>query len=78
MSFSCPHFDPDTDFCRLLKTDCVPGRRGCVLGSKAVFAVPAEERVRMKEEEKRQRAFEKRFPPQLNVGVEGRCPSVLK
>ena len=53
MSFSCPHFDPDKDFCRLLNTDCVPGRRGCVLGSKAVFAVPAEERVRMKEEEKR-------------------------
>jgi hypothetical protein len=53
MSFSCPHFRPDDDFCLRLKTDCVPGRRGCVLEGKAVFAVPAEERVRLKEEEKR-------------------------
>ena len=57
MSFSCPHFDPEKGYCRLLKTDCVPGRRGCVLGSKAVFAVPAEERVRLREEEKRQSAL---------------------
>ncbi len=52
MSFACPHFDLENDFCRRLNTDCVPGRRGCVLGSGAVFAVPAEERVRLKEEEK--------------------------
>jgi hypothetical protein len=63
MSFSCPHFDPENDFCRLLKTDCVPGRRGCVLGSKAVFAMPAEVRVRMKEEENRQRALERMLQP---------------
>jgi len=54
MTFSCPHFDPTRDWCLLLKTDCVPGRAGCVLRNKAVFAVPAEERVRLKEEEKRQ------------------------
>lgn len=54
MSFSCPHFRPEDDCCLLLKTDCVPGRRGCVLGPKAVFAVPAEERVRLREEENRQ------------------------
>jgi hypothetical protein len=53
MSFSCPHFDPDRDFCLRLNTDCVPGRRGCVLGDKAVFAVPVEERLREKELEKR-------------------------
>ena len=58
VSFSCPHFEIDQEHCRLLKTDCVPGRRGCVLGSKAVFAVPAEERVRAREEEKRRRAFD--------------------
>ena len=61
MSFSCPHFDLEIDYCRLLKTDCVPGRRGCVLGSKAVFAVPAEERIRMREEENRRREFEREF-----------------
>ena len=53
MSFSCPHFEPDQDFCHRLNTDCVPGRPGCVLGAGSVFAVPVEERIRAKEEEKR-------------------------
>ncbi len=53
MSFACPHFCPDEDHCLRLKTDCVPGRRGCVLEGKAEFAVPAEQRVREREEEKR-------------------------
>lgn len=52
-SFSCPHFDIANDYCLLLKTDCVPGRKGCVLRDKSVFLIPAEERVRMLEEEKR-------------------------
>lgn len=52
MSFSCPHFDPNRDYCRLLKTDCVPGRRGCVLTGYG-FAVPVEQRLREREEEKR-------------------------
>ncbi len=56
MSFSCPHFDPDRDFCLRLNTDCVPGRKGCVLVGKAVFAVPVEERLREKELEKRAQA----------------------
>jgi len=63
MSFSCPHFDPDQDYCRLLKNDCVPGRPGCVLGSKAVFAVPVEERLREREEEKCQQEFERVYGP---------------
>jgi hypothetical protein len=58
MSFSCPHFCPDDDWCLRLKTDCVPGRRGCVLEGKAVFAVPAEQRVREREEEKRRQKLE--------------------
>jgi len=58
MSFSCPHFCPDEEHCLRLKTDCVPGRPGCVLGKKVVFATPVEERIRLKEEEKRQRAAE--------------------
>jgi hypothetical protein len=52
MTFSCPHFRPEDESCLRLKTDCVPGRRGCVLEGKSVFAVPAEQRVREKEEEK--------------------------
>ncbi len=53
MSFSCPHFRPDDDRCLRLHTGCVPGRRGCVLEGKSVFAVPAEQRVREREEARR-------------------------
>lgn len=59
MSFSCPHFRLNDEYCLLLKTDCVPGRRGCVIGKNTVFAVPAEVRVREKEEEKRRAMIEK-------------------
>lgn len=58
MSFSCPYFRPDDEHCLRLNTDCVPGRRGCVIGKDTVFAVPAEVRVRDKEEEKRRKALE--------------------
>lgn len=58
MSFSCPHFDPDEDHCRRVNADCVPGRPGCVLAGHAFFAVPVEERIREKAEEKRQRALD--------------------
>ena len=51
-SFACPHYDTAKEGCLRLKTDCVPGRRGCVLCSKSVFAFSAEERVREREKEK--------------------------
>lgn len=60
-SFSCPHYDLANDFCTRLKTDCVPGRKGCI-ASGSEFLVPAEERVRAKEEEKRKAALELRAP----------------
>ena len=56
MSFSCPHFRPEDEACLRLKTDCVPGRPGCVLPADTVFAVPAAERIRLREEEKRRSA----------------------
>lgn len=56
-SFSCPHLDVANDYCMRLGTDCVPGRTGCVLRGKVNFVVPAEERVRAREEEKRQAAL---------------------
>lgn len=55
MSFSCPHFRLDDEYCLRLKTDCVPGRPGCVIGSEAVFAVPVEQRIKEREEENRRR-----------------------
>lgn len=59
MSFSCPHFRPSDEHCLRLNTVCVPGRRGCVLPATAVYAVPAEIRVREKEEEMRKQALAK-------------------
>lgn len=52
-SFACPHYDTAKDSCLRLKTDCVPGRRGCVLRGKSVFAFSAEERVRELEKKKK-------------------------
>jgi hypothetical protein len=52
-SVSCPHFDVAADFCLLLKTDCIPGRPGCVLAGKSKFAVPVEERIRARAAEKK-------------------------
>jgi len=52
-SFTCQHLDVAADQCLLLKADCVPGRKGCVLAGKTTFLVPAEERVRQRAEEKR-------------------------
>lgn len=49
MSFSCPNFDMDRDYCLRLRTDCVPGRPGCVLRHNSVFVTPVEERLREKE-----------------------------
>lgn len=42
-----------------LKTDCVPGRRGCVLEGNSVFAVPVEERLRQREAENRRKSAAK-------------------
>jgi hypothetical protein len=52
MTFCCPHFDIEREACLRLKTDCVPGRPGCVLVG-SVFAVPVEERLKEREEANR-------------------------
>lgn len=46
MSFSCPHFEYEKDYCLKLATDCVAGRPGCVLRNTSVFYVPAEDRLK--------------------------------
>ena len=53
-SFTCQHLEVADDQCLLLKTDCVPGRKGCVLAGETTFLIPADERVRQRAEEKRQ------------------------
>ncbi len=41
----------------MLKTDCVPGRHGCVLKG-SVFAVPVEQRLREREEGNREKRIQ--------------------
>lgn len=62
MTFTCPHLDPGRDWCLLLKTDCVPGRPGCVLRKTSTFLVPVEERIRLAAEARqaRERAAQQR------------------
>jgi len=55
MTFTCAHFDPANDWCVLLKTDCVPGRPGCILRGKSQFIVPVEERIREAEQRRKLR-----------------------
>lgn len=49
MSFACPHFDLEKDYCLALRADCVPGRPGCVLRSNSSFYVPVEQRLKERE-----------------------------
>ena len=44
-SWSCPYFDHATDRCVRLKSDCVPGRKGCALPPTTQFLIPPEERM---------------------------------
>ncbi len=67
MSFACPHFDMARDYCLRLKTDCIPGRRGCVL-SGSQFAVDPEVRVQEKEREKQRQRTEVAVPDSGVIG----------
>ncbi|MEG8946761.1 hypothetical protein [Rosettibacter firmus] len=44
-SFSCQFLDTEKSYCIRLKKDCIPGRNGCVLKGRYVFAIPAEKRI---------------------------------
>ncbi|MDH7604934.1 MAG: hypothetical protein QHH13_08555 [Melioribacter sp.] len=44
-SFSCQFIDSEKSYCIRLKKDCIPGRPGCVLKGRFVFAIPAEKRM---------------------------------
>ena len=45
MTFSCKNFDFNLDNCRKLKTDCIPGRPGCVLEGKVKFSEEIHNRL---------------------------------
>lgn len=57
MSFSCKNYDYDTDRCRKLKAECIPGRRGCVLEGK----VKVSEELNKRLEELEKKSAEKNF-----------------
>lgn len=44
-SFSCQFLDTEKSYCIRLKKDCIPGRNGCVLKGRYVFAIPTEKRI---------------------------------
>ncbi|MCX7798242.1 MAG: hypothetical protein N2249_06440 [Melioribacter sp.] len=48
-SFSCQFLDFEKYYCIRLRKDCIPGRTGCVLKGRFVFAIPAEKRVKIEE-----------------------------
>ena len=45
MTFSCKNFDFNSENCMKLKTDCIPGRPGCVLEGKVKFSEVIETRL---------------------------------
>ncbi|MCX7887470.1 MAG: hypothetical protein N3B01_09500 [Verrucomicrobiae bacterium] len=60
-SFGCPHLEAADDRCKLLQTDCVPGRNGCLLSANPRFAFSAEERIRLKKQRDSAEPFDR--PP---------------
>lgn len=63
MSFSCPHFDPKTDYCERVRDACVCGRPGCVLARNSTFAVPVEVRLRDRAVPPPPQSVQDRHPP---------------
>ncbi len=46
MTFYCKNFDCNLNCCMKLKSDCIPGRPGCVLEGKVKFSEEIEERLK--------------------------------
>lgn len=45
MTFACTNYDYNTDKCQKLKTDCIPGRPGCVLEGKVKLSEELQKRI---------------------------------
>lgn len=45
MSFSCKNYDYNSDQCRKLKAECIPGRRGCVLEGRITVSEKLAEKL---------------------------------
>lgn len=53
MTFSCKNFDFNSDSCRKLKAECIPGRPGCVLAGKVKFSEDITRRLEELEKKKK-------------------------
>jgi len=50
MTFSCKNFDFNSDNCMKLKSECIPGRPGCVLEGRVVVSEAIEKKLKELEE----------------------------
>jgi len=53
MTFSCKNFDFNSENCMKLKSECIPGRPGCVLGGRGTFSEAIEKKLKELEEKTR-------------------------
>ena len=60
MTFSCKNFDFNADNCMKLKTDCIPGRPGCVLEGKVKFSEEIHNRLAELEKQTAERRRKRR------------------
>ena len=54
MTFSCKNYDYETDKCRKLRAECIPGRRGCVLEGRVLLSEELEKRLKELDKDKKQ------------------------
>jgi hypothetical protein len=52
MTFYCKNFDCNLSICNKLRSECIPGRPGCVLEGKVKFSEAIEERLKDPAEKK--------------------------
>jgi hypothetical protein len=52
MTFHCRNYDINRDRCRMLKGECVPGRRGCVLEGRFTVSEELAEKIRKLDQER--------------------------
>ena len=60
MTFSCKNFDFNSQDCIKLKSDCIPGRPGCVLEGRVKFSEEIEKKLAELTESTRARRNNKR------------------
>ncbi len=60
MSFTCKNYIYESDTCRKLHSECIPGRPGCVLEGRVVVSEELEKKIRQLEEKTAKRRQQRR------------------